>query len=220
MRDRFDYLIRNSNTAGKKTTDLPKLINPRMNTVRCHLENCNKGFAEQKGLNRHIREDHQKIIPDAEKKAYQCQYCSKSYSTQGWLIRHYRNDHSSANIPEETVTKTQQKRRKPQKESNIRENEDLPTSTRTFQVPTVGASTSTVPQEAISSEVLSFFRTDNTAKGNFRCPFAGCSKSTGSAKVMLNHGTSDHGWSFLTGGPKRTRKRKADDPVGGLSGGC
>ena len=229
MRDRLDHLIRNRSIVGRKTEDLPKLIKPRMKMVQCHYELCKKAFAEQKELNRHIKMDHE-TAPDKQK-PYPCQYCSRSYASMGWLTRHYKTDHTEeANQSNQIQQKHQRRKAGDCCDGDLcggvkligdtRKKEDNPTITSCIQVRTVDTNVSTNLSETISLEVLNFRLTDLSEKGNFNCPFAGCSKSTGTAKGMLNHGTSEHGWSFFTGGPKRHRKRKADNLVGGLSGGC
>mgnify|MGYP003530554694 FL=1 len=219
MKDRIDSIICERRIIGRRSEDMPKLIRPRMKLFQCSYESCFREFAEQTELNRHEKQDHRPRVPQEEEpEGFNCHLCRKNYKTKGWLIRHLKTAHK---IEEEQLvqifpSRTNQSRQS--EEGNLPLNA-IPEDNAT-QVPIVDPNAASIGElEASPLEThLDYRLTDLTVRGTFRCPFRGCVKSTYTAKGMQNHGTTIHDWSFLTGLPKRARKRKADVPVGGLSG--
>ena len=226
----INSLIRSGRLNRTRTT-VPKLINERDKRHQCPVERCYKEFAEKKELNRHMKRDHAvsaSANPDQLNETQQqqlpfpCTLCKKSYKTKGWLKRHLYRDHKleeTEEIGEPTMTPAQTSTTNTTEERVV-ENLNIPGNQ--IQSVTDPPTISTAVEEAIGTEEthLTFRIADLTARGEFRCPFRGCTKSTNTAKGMQNHGYTTHGWSFLTGKPKRSRRPKLSDPVGGLSGGC
>ena len=188
------------------------------------MDDCFKEFAEAKELNRHMKRDHiergDQEEPDGANK-FKCHKCNKSYKTRGWLIRHLNKDHRvDMNTEEENqIQLTTSATNEGSNTTEADTPQDIPTTNPRLatEPPTI----SMVVEQTINPEDthLTFRITDSTARGEFKCPFRGCAKSTNTAKGMLNHGTTVHDWSFVTGKPKRSRRLKRSDPVGGLSGG-
>ena len=208
--------------------DLPKLLNERDKLLQCTIEGCFKEFAEQKELNRHLKRDHTEStvsIPlqlPQDEKPFKCTKCSKGYKTKGWFTRHLRKDHRievKENINEHPTESSAQSNRR--SDNPDRDEEPTLIQTTDFQSATVTPTISTVVEQTTYPEDthLSFRIADPNARGKFKCPFRGCTKSTNTAKGMLNHGTTIHDWSFATGKPKKFRRLKHSVPVGGLSGG-
>jgi len=111
----------------------------------------------------------------------------------GWLTRHYKTDHTEeANQSNQIQQKHQRRKAGDCCDGDLcggvkligdtRKKEDNPTITSSIQVRTVDTNVSTNLSETISLEVLNFRLMDLSEKGNFNCPFAGYSKSTGTAK--------------------------------------
>ena len=200
-----------------------RLVLPRLKEHSCPMDACYKQYAEVKELNRHLRRDHEgaepiprkkrekKAQPRQKKGKYQCQHCPREYKAAGFLRIHIQKNHQEA--PTSNA----------QREDNLEEEneEELTSNQSNPQLPDATVSMPRIQPNDDAKETHLQYRLPadyKTARGQFKCPFRGCYASTVTANGMYGHGTKFHGWSFVTGKPTAQR-RKATDPVGGLSGG-
>ena len=192
--------------AEKCTKLAPRLLNSRVRDVACHL--CSRKFAETKELNRHLKSDH------AEGKAgigFGCpkENCTKMYKTTGWLERHIRAAHPELSRINNNTREFPQNCSGSTQDRLVRE--ESRSGSHSIEPATQGSFTE------IDGNSLRL-RTDQSLANDppglptegppYRCRWPGCVKSLNTLKGIINHGSRDHNWSFLTKGPKRARRGK------------